>query len=142
MIIQVAEVGQQQELRHVQEMAYMLELHRRSIIGSLNKGNRFEVDGKKSGEWVHIKVPGIGIGYMHQNYVSYDNGNYSNVSIAQAELNKRFNAGLAVDDIWAANSKKAYISAIQSALNSVYGAGLSVDGIWAKIQRWHVSHMY
>ena len=103
-----------------------------SIIGSLNKGNRFEVDGKKSGEWVHIKVPGIGIGYMHQNYVSYDNGNHSNVSIAQAELNKRFNAGLAVDGVWGANSKKAYISAIQSALNSVYGAGLSVDGIWGK----------
>ncbi len=41
-------------------------------IGVLNKGNRFEVDGTKSGEWVHAKVSGIGIGYIHENYVKYD----------------------------------------------------------------------
>ena len=41
-------------------------------LGQLNKGQRFEVDGKTSGEWVHIKVAGIGIGYMHKDYVVYD----------------------------------------------------------------------
>lgn len=41
-------------------------------LGKLNKGQRFEVDGKTSGEWVHIKVAGIGIGYMHKDYVVYD----------------------------------------------------------------------
>ena len=101
-----------------------------TIIGWLSKGNRFEVDGTKSGEWVHVKVAGIGIGYMHQNYVSYDNGNLSNVSTAQAELNRRFNSGLVVDGIWGTASKKAFIAAIQSALSSVYGTGLSVDGVW------------
>ena len=101
-----------------------------TVIGVLSKGNRFEVDGTKSGEWVHVKVTGIGIGYMHQNYISYDNGNLSNVSIAQAELNKRFNSGLVVDGIWGTASKKAFIAAIQSALNTVYGAGLAVDGVW------------
>ena len=58
----------------VKESMYVL-LPGGTIIGWLSKGNRFEVDGTKSGEWVHVKVAGIGIGYMHQNYVSYDNGN-------------------------------------------------------------------
>lgn len=40
--------------------------------GVLNKGQRFEVDGQKSGEWVHVKVAGYGIGYMHEDYVVYD----------------------------------------------------------------------
>ena len=43
-----------------------------TILGQLNKGNRFEVDGKKSGDWVHIKVAGYGIGYIHKDYVKYD----------------------------------------------------------------------
>ena len=42
------------------------------IYGTLNKGQRFEVDGQKSGEWVHVKVAGYGIGYMHEDYVVYD----------------------------------------------------------------------
>ena len=41
-------------------------------LGQLNKGQRFEVDGNDSGEWVHVKVAGIGIGYMHKDYVVYD----------------------------------------------------------------------
>ena len=41
-------------------------------LGKLNKGQRFEVDGNDSGEWVHVKVAGIGIGYMHKDYVVYD----------------------------------------------------------------------
>ena len=40
--------------------------------GYLNKGQRFEVDGKKSGSWVHVKVGGYGIGYIHEDYVVYD----------------------------------------------------------------------
>lgn len=44
-----------------------------NIMGKLNKGQRFEVDNKKSGPWVHVKVTGIGIGYMHEDYVVYDN---------------------------------------------------------------------
>lgn len=41
--------------------------------GYLNKGQRFEVDGKKSGDWVRVKVDGYGIGYIHEEYVVYDN---------------------------------------------------------------------
>lgn len=43
-----------------------------TILGQVNTGNRFEVDGQKSGEWVHVKVAGIGVGYIHQDYVKYD----------------------------------------------------------------------
>lgn len=43
-----------------------------NVIGRLNKGNRFEVDGQKSGEWVHVKVAGIGVGYIHRDRVKYD----------------------------------------------------------------------
>lgn len=41
-------------------------------LGQLNKGQRFEVDGNDSGEWAHVKVAGIGIGYMHKDYVVHD----------------------------------------------------------------------
>lgn len=40
--------------------------------GTLNKGQRFEVDGQKSGEWVHVNVDRYGIGYIHEDYVVYD----------------------------------------------------------------------
>ena len=43
-----------------------------TILGQLGVGNRLEVDGQKSGDWVHIKVAGIGIGWMHKDYVKYD----------------------------------------------------------------------
>ena len=41
-------------------------------LGSLYKGNRFEVDGQKDGKWIHVKVAGIGIGYIYEDYVKYD----------------------------------------------------------------------
>lgn len=41
-------------------------------VGTLNKGNRFEIDGTKSGNYVRVKVANIGIGYIHKDYVVYD----------------------------------------------------------------------
>ena len=41
------------------------------VLRQLNKSNRFEVDGQKSGSWIHIKVENI-IGYVHQDYIKYD----------------------------------------------------------------------
>lgn len=41
------------------------------IIRSLNTGNRFEVDGKKDGRWIHVKVIDD-IGWIHERYVEYD----------------------------------------------------------------------
>ena len=104
-------------------------------MGLVSKGTVMEVDGTKSGVWVHVKVPGIGIGYMHQDYVKVNSGGTpstsgNNVKTAQKALNSKFSAGLTVDGAWGPACKKAYIKAIQTALNSVYKAGLSTDGIW------------
>ena len=41
------------------------------VLRKVNKGNRFEVDGKKSGVWVHVKVENV-IGYIHKDYIKYD----------------------------------------------------------------------
>lgn len=41
-------------------------------IGSLNTGNRFEIDGKEVNGWTHVKVAGIGIGYVFNQYVKKD----------------------------------------------------------------------
>ena len=101
-----------------------------TIIGKVQKGNRFEVDGTRSGEWVRVNVAGIGIGYIHEDYVIYDKNGSPNVKRAQTELNSRFGSGIAVDGIWGSASRKAFIAAMQSAMNSVYGEQLAVDGIW------------
>lgn len=46
-----------------------------SSYGHLGKGNRFEVDGKKSGNWVHIRVNLNGtniVAWISGDYVAYD----------------------------------------------------------------------
>ena len=46
-----------------------------SSYGHLGKGNRFEVDGKKSGDWVHIRVKLNGtniVAWISGDYVVYD----------------------------------------------------------------------
>lgn len=43
-----------------------------NILGQLNKGQRFEIDGKDSGKWIHVNVAGYGIGYMYSDYVQND----------------------------------------------------------------------
>ena len=42
-----------------------------SIIGKLDKGNRFEIDGQTSGAWTHVKVQSV-IGWMATQYVVPD----------------------------------------------------------------------
>ena len=42
-----------------------------AILLSLNKGNRFEVDGQTSGAWTHVKVQSV-IGWMATQYVVPD----------------------------------------------------------------------
>ena len=70
-------------------------------MGTVSKGTSLELDGTNSGVWVHVKVSGIGIGYMHQDYVGKDSGSTgsSPIKTAQNALNSKFNAGLTVDCI-------------------------------------------
>lgn len=61
-----------------------------TIIGSLNKGNVFEVDGKVSGDWVHIKSSNktmIGIGWMHKKYVKINNTSNNNSNTPSSNKN-------------------------------------------------------
>lgn len=43
-----------------------------NIITRLDAGNRFEVDGYTTGDWVRALVANVGIGYIHKDYVKYD----------------------------------------------------------------------
>ena len=71
-------------------------------MGTVSKGTSLELDGTTSGVWVHVKVSGIGIGYMHQDYVGKGTASTgsSAVKTAQTALNSKFKAGLTVDGIW------------------------------------------
>lgn len=42
------------------------------ILGELMKGNRFEIDGKTSGMWTHVKVEGVGIAWVATKYIKKD----------------------------------------------------------------------
>lgn len=50
------------------------------------------------------------------------------VKAAQAALNTRYKAGLAVDGAWGPASRAAAVKALQTELNAVYQKGLAVDG--------------
>lgn len=44
-----------------------------NIIGILNAGQRFEVDGKKSGGWIHANVAGMPCpGWIYKSWIRYD----------------------------------------------------------------------
>lgn len=47
------------------------------VIGELMKGDRFEIDGKTSGMWTHVKVANIGVGWVATKYIRKD-GDASN----------------------------------------------------------------
>ena len=47
------------------------------VIGELMKGDRFEIDGKTSGMWTHVKVANIGVGWVATKYIRKD-GDTSN----------------------------------------------------------------
>lgn len=42
------------------------------VLGQINKGNRVEINGEKSGMWTKVKVAGIGIGWAATKYLQVD----------------------------------------------------------------------
>lgn len=42
------------------------------ILGQIKTGDRVEVDGQTSGNWTHVKVAGIGVGYIYTSYLKKD----------------------------------------------------------------------
>lgn len=51
---------------------YVRESPNGYVLGKINKGNRVEINGEKSGAWTKIKVAGIGIGWVAAKYLAVD----------------------------------------------------------------------
>lgn len=51
---------------------YVRETPNGYVLGKINKGNRVEINGEKSGMWTKIKVSGIGIGWAATKYLKID----------------------------------------------------------------------
>lgn len=51
---------------------YVRETPNGYVLGKINKGNRVEINGEKSGMWTKIKVAGIGIGWAATKYLKID----------------------------------------------------------------------
>nr|DAP85602.1 MAG TPA: hypothetical protein [Caudoviricetes sp.] len=51
---------------------YVRETPNGYVLGQINKGNRVEINGDKSGMWTKIKVTGIGIGWVATKYLKID----------------------------------------------------------------------
>ena len=51
---------------------YVRETPNGYVLGKINKGNRVEINGEKSGMWSKIKVAGIGIGWVATKYLAVD----------------------------------------------------------------------
>lgn len=49
---------------------YVRETPNGYVMGSINKGTVVEIDGKTSGKWTHVKVEGIGIGWIWTGYLT------------------------------------------------------------------------
>lgn len=71
---------------------------------------------------------------VHNFILVYTNGNTgvepSPIAEIQAELNRRYDFGLAEDGEWGPKSRKAMIMAVQTEINNLYGGKLAVDGSW------------
>ena len=48
---------------------YIRETPNGYVLGQINKGNRVEISGEKSGMWTKVKVAGIGIGWAATKYL-------------------------------------------------------------------------
>ena len=51
---------------------YIRETLNGYVLGQINKGNRVEINGEKSGMWTKVKVAGIGIGWAATKYLQVD----------------------------------------------------------------------
>ena len=51
---------------------YVRETPNGYVLGKINKGNRVEINGEKSGMWTKIKIAGIGIGWAATKYLAVD----------------------------------------------------------------------
>lgn len=60
----------------------------------------------------------------------YNDGLVNCIYDIQEWLNRHYNTGLALDNIYGPKTKAALIKGLQSELNTQYNKGIAVDGIW------------
>lgn len=55
------------------------------VLGQINKGNRVEINGEKSGMWTKVKVAGIGIGWTATKYLQIDGVKNTTTTISKKQ---------------------------------------------------------
>lgn len=63
---------------------YVRETPNGYVMGSINKGTVVEIDGKTSGKWTHVKVSGIGIGWIWTGYLT-ERANFESSTITNKQ---------------------------------------------------------
>lgn len=64
---------------------YVREAPNGYVLGQINKGNRVEINGEKSGMWTKIKVAGIGIGWAATKYLEIDGVKNTTTTISKKQ---------------------------------------------------------
>ena len=64
---------------------YVRETPNGYILGQINKGNRVEINGEKSGMWTKVKVAGIGIGWAATKYLQIDGVKNTTTTISKKQ---------------------------------------------------------
>lgn len=55
------------------------------VLGQINRGNRVEINGEKSGMWTKVKVAGIGIGWAATKYLQVDGTSNKSTTITNKQ---------------------------------------------------------
>lgn len=64
---------------------YIRETPNGYVLGQINKGNRIEINGEKSGMWTKVKVAGIGIGWAATKYLQIDGVKNTTATISKKQ---------------------------------------------------------
>lgn len=67
---------------------YVRETPNGYVLGQINKGNRVEINGEKSGMWTKIKVVGIGIGWAATKYLQIDGAQNTTATVITKKQDK------------------------------------------------------
>ena len=67
---------------------YIRETPNGYVLGQINKGNRVEISGEKSGMWTKVKVAGIGIGWAATKYLQIDGTQNTTATVITKKQNK------------------------------------------------------
>lgn len=67
---------------------YIREVQNGYVLGQINKGNRVEISGEKSGMWTKVKVAGIGIGWAATKYLQIDGAQNTTATVITKKQDK------------------------------------------------------